>query len=67
MHARFVLAATEKGISPISFFLREICAGLGRKHDYRFNCSSNFAESQFPRLWADVAWHQRVTGIIRGR
>ena len=43
----------------------EICAKLGRKHGYRFNCSSNFAEPQFPRLWADVAWHKRVTGIIR--
>ena len=45
----------------------EICAALGRNHGYRFNCSSNFAEPQFPRLWADVAWHKRVTGIIRGR
>jgi hypothetical protein len=43
----------------------EICAGLGRKHGYRFLCTSNFTHPQFPRLWADVAWHQRVTGIIR--
>ena len=43
----------------------EICAQLGRKHGYRFNCSSNFTHPQFPRLWADVAWHQRMTAIIR--
>lgn len=43
----------------------EICATLGRKHGYRFNCSSNFTHPQFPGLWADVAWHQRVTSIIR--
>jgi hypothetical protein len=45
----------------------EICARLGRKHGYRFNCTSNFTHPQFPRLWADVKWHQRVTAIIRGR
>jgi hypothetical protein len=44
----------------------EICAGLGRKHGYRFNCTSNFTEPQFPRLWADVDWHRRTTAIIRG-
>jgi hypothetical protein len=44
----------------------EICAKLGRKHGYRFNCTSNFTHPQFPRLWADVAWHRRVTGMIRG-
>jgi hypothetical protein len=45
----------------------EICAKLGRKHGYRFNCTSNFTEPQFPSLWADVAWHKRMTDIIRGR
>lgn len=45
----------------------EICAKFGRKHGYRFNCTSNFTEPQFPRLWADVAWHRRMTDIIRGR
>ncbi len=44
----------------------EICAGLARKHGYQFICTSNFTHPQFPRLWADMAWHQRVTGIIRG-
>ena len=44
----------------------EICASLGRKHGYRFNCTSNFTHPQFPRLWADVEWHRRVTSIIRG-
>jgi hypothetical protein len=43
----------------------EICAGLGRKHGYRFNCTSNFTHPQFPRLWADIAWHQRITAKIR--
>lgn len=43
----------------------EICARLGRKHGYRFNCTSNFTHPQFPRLWQDVAWHRRVTDIIR--
>ena len=43
----------------------EICARLGRKHGYRFNCTSNFTHPQFPRLWRDVAWHRRVTDIIR--
>ncbi len=43
----------------------EICAGLGAKHGYRFNCSSNFTHPQFPRLWNDVAWHKRVTAKIR--
>ena len=45
----------------------EICATLGRKHGYRFNCTSNFTHPQFRRLWADVKWHQRVTAVIRGR
>ena len=43
----------------------EICARLGRKHGYRFNCTSNFTHPQFPRLWHDVGWHRRVTEIIR--
>jgi hypothetical protein len=43
----------------------EICARLGARHGYRFNCSSNFTHPQFPRLWDDVAWHKKVTAIIR--
>ena len=43
----------------------EVCARLGHKHGYRFNCTSNFTHPQFPRLWHDVAWHRRITGIIR--
>ena len=43
----------------------EICVGLGRKHGYRFLCTSNFTHPQFPRLWADVAWHKRLTEMIR--
>ncbi|MFA6563445.1 MAG: cellulase-like family protein [Verrucomicrobiia bacterium] len=44
----------------------EICAVLGHKHGYRFNCTSNFTHPQFPRLWADVAWHKQMTAKIRG-
>lgn len=43
----------------------EICAGLGAKHGYRFNCTSNFTHPQFPRLWNDIAWHKRLTAKIR--
>jgi hypothetical protein len=43
----------------------EICAGLGAKHGYRFNCTSNFTHPQFPRLWNDIAWHKRLTATIR--
>jgi hypothetical protein len=43
-----------------------ICARLARKHGYRFICTSNFTHPQFPRLWADVAWHKQTTAIIRG-
>lgn len=30
-------------------------------------CTSNFAEPHFPALWADVAWHRRMTDLITGR
>jgi hypothetical protein len=43
----------------------EICAQLGHENGYTFNCTSNFTHPQFPRLWADVAWHRKVTSIIR--
>ncbi len=42
-----------------------ICAKLGNKHGYRFNCSSNFTHPQFKGLWNDIAWHKEVTSIIR--
>lgn len=44
----------------------EFCARRGAELGYRFNCSSNFTHPQFPRLWQDVAWHKKVTAIIRG-
>lgn len=44
----------------------EICARLGSENGYTFNCTSNFTHPQFPRLWADVEWHRKVTAIIRG-
>jgi hypothetical protein len=43
----------------------EICATLGRKHGYAFNCTSNFTHPTFPGYWRDVEWHKKVTGIIR--
>lgn len=43
----------------------EICAGLGVKHNYRFNCTSNFIHPQFPGYWQDVKWHRKITSIIR--
>jgi len=43
----------------------EICARLGAKYGYTFNCSSNFTHPQFTRLWRDIKWHQKVTSIIR--
>lgn len=43
----------------------EICARLGAKHNYMFNCTSNFIHPQFPGYWNDVKWHRRVNSIIR--
>ena len=42
-----------------------ICAELGQKRGYRFNCTSSFTHPQFPRLWDDVAWHKVLTAKIR--
>lgn len=44
----------------------EICVELALKHGYRFICTSNFTHPQFPGLWHDVKWHQRLTAQIRG-
>ncbi len=43
----------------------EIGAQLGAKHGYKFNCTSNFTHPQFKGIWQDIAWHQRVTKIIK--
>jgi hypothetical protein len=43
----------------------EICAQLGARHGYSFNCTSNFTHPHFEGLWKDIKWHQRVTNIIR--
>jgi len=48
-------------------FTREtglVCAELGHKHGYSFNCTSNFNHPHFG-LWDDVAWHKEVTSIIK--
>ncbi len=42
-----------------------IGARLGSKYGYSFNCSSNFCHPQFLGMWEDVAWHQKVTAIIK--
>lgn len=44
----------------------EICARLGYKYNYKFNCSSNFTHPHFAGIWEDIEWHQKVTGIIKG-
>lgn len=44
----------------------EVAAQLGAKHGLAFNCTSNFTHPHFTGIWDDVAWHRRVTGIIRG-
>ena len=41
------------------------CVELALKHGQKFICTSNFTHPQFPGLWQDVAWHQRLTGLIR--
>lgn len=43
----------------------EICAELGAKHNYMFNCTSNFIHPQFPGYWKDVKWHRKVNSVIR--
>ena len=40
-------------------------AELGAKHNYSFNCSSNFTHPHFKKLWADINWHKEVTTIIK--
>ncbi len=45
----------------------EISVSLGQKHGYRFNCTSNFTHPQFPRLWNDITWHQKLTEKIRNK
>lgn len=43
----------------------ELGVELALKHGQRFVCTSNFTHPHFRRLWADVAWHQRITAAIR--
>jgi hypothetical protein len=50
-------------------FVKETAAlgvELALKHGQRFICTSNFTHPHFKRLWADVAWHKRITATIRG-
>lgn len=43
----------------------ELCVELAVKHGYSFICTSNFTHPQFPGIWNDVEWHQRLTACIR--
>jgi hypothetical protein len=43
----------------------EIAVDAAIANDYRFICTSNFTEPQFPRMWADVAWHKAITAKIK--
>ncbi len=44
----------------------DVCVPLALDHGYTFICTSNFTHPQFPGLWNDLAWHQRLTRMIRG-
>jgi hypothetical protein len=44
----------------------EVAAHLGAKHGFAFNCTSNYTHPHFTGIWNDVAWHRRVTAVIRG-
>lgn len=43
----------------------EVCARLGAKYEYKFNCTSNFTHPYFRGIWKDVEWHRKVTSIIK--
>jgi len=43
----------------------EICAHLGAKYGYAFNCTSNYTHPHFRGIWDDVDWHRRLTSIIK--
>jgi len=34
-------------------------------HGYRFVRTSNFCEPQFEGMWVDIAWHQKMTTLIK--
>ena len=42
-----------------------ICVDLAVKNGYSFICTSNFTHPQFPGVWNDIAWHQRLTSRIK--
>ena len=43
----------------------EISVPLAVKHGYKFICTSNFSCPQFKGMWENVAWHQKITNIIK--
>ena len=45
----------------------EVCIELALKHsNYKFLCTSNFTHPQFEGMWEDIAWHQKITRMIKG-
>lgn len=43
----------------------DICVDLAVANGYKFICTSNFTHPQFPGIWNDVKWHQKLTSRIR--
>lgn len=43
----------------------EVCVDLALRHGFAFICTSNFTHPQFPGIWNDIEWHQRLTERIR--
>lgn len=44
----------------------EAAVGLAIAKGWWGICTSNFAQPHFPGMWADAAWHRRMTDAIRG-
>lgn len=44
----------------------EVCAEIGSRRGYSFNCSANFCHPHFLGFWDDVEWHRDITRAIRG-
>ena len=42
-----------------------ISAQLAVNYGYSFVCSCNFCHPHFTGIWDDIAWHHKITDIIR--
>lgn len=50
-------------------WVKDVCAeGVRMASEYGFEgiCTSNFCQPQFPGMWSDAEWHQRLTELIHG-